>query len=183
MAKGASKTASTNSGIGQSYSEGYQGGASGISSTELPFLQNELTNPQGFGQPAVNQMETQGGQAVAGAAGAGTEAADLLASRTGNTAAVPGVIDNSTRNAMKQQSNNVLSVDQANNQAKLQQQQEGSEGLEKMYGTDVTAALNALGLSNQAVSDWTQADNPNNSFGEQYILNGEKAAANAASQG
>ena len=107
MAKGASKTASTNSGIGQSYSEGYQGQGGQIASSELPFLQNELTNPQGFGQQDLSQMQTQGGQATAGALGAGKEAATLNASRTGNTAAVPGVIDNATRSAMQQQSNNV----------------------------------------------------------------------------
>jgi hypothetical protein len=103
-------------------------------------------------------MQTQGGQAVAGATGSGDEAARLNASRTGNTAAVPGVIDQTARNAMKQQSSNVLGTDVANAELKQQQQQEGVSGLEKMYGTDVSAALQALGLSNQAIGEWTGAD-------------------------
>ena len=159
MSKGSSAAAQTNQGIGRNYSEGYQGQGGQIASSELPFLQNELTNPQGFGQQDLSQMQTQGGQATAGALGAGKEAATLNASRTGNTAAVPGVIDNATRSAMQQQSNNVLGTDLANEQLKQQQQQEGSQGLEKMYGTDVSAALQALGLSNQAVGEWTGADN------------------------
>ncbi len=107
MSKGSSAAAQTNQGIGRNYSEGYQGQGGQIASSELPFLQNELTNPQGFGQQDLSQMQTQGGQATAGALGAGQEAATLNASRTGNTAAVPGVIDATTRNAMQQQSSNV----------------------------------------------------------------------------
>jgi hypothetical protein len=175
MSKGSSTAAQTNQGIARNYSEGYQGQGGQIASTELPFLQNELTNPQGFGQQDLSQMQTQGGQATAGALGAGKEAATLNASRTGNTAAVPGVIDATTRNAMQQQSNNVLNTDMANEQLKQQQQQEGSQGLEKMYGTDVSAALQALGLSNNAIQDWTGA--------QSAVQNADLGWYNAANQG
>jgi hypothetical protein len=162
MGKGTSTSASnalSNAGVGNAYSSGYQNAAGGVQSAELPFLQNELFDPQGFGQPALQPMQTQGGQSVAGATGAADEQAQLLASRTGNTAAVPGIIDATARNAMKQQSGNVLGTDIANAQLKQQQQQEGSAGLEKMFGTDVSAALQSLGLSNQAIADSTQASN------------------------
>jgi hypothetical protein len=155
VSKGSATAAQNNQGVEQSIGENYNGQAAGVNSAELPFLQNELTNPQGMGQQALSQEQTQGGQAVAGATGAANEQAQLLASRTGNTAAVPGIIDSTARNAMKQQSANVNSTDLANAQLKQQQQQEGSAGLEKMYGTDVSAALQALGLSNNAISDWT----------------------------
>ena len=154
MSKGAANAGKTNYGIGQNYSEGYQGAAGDIASSELPFLQNELTNPQGFGQQTLNQMQTSSGQATAGALGAGKEAAELNASRTGNTAAIPGVIDATTRSGMQQQSNNALDIAQKNALLKQQQQQEGAAGLEKMYGTDVSAALQALGLSNQSIGEW-----------------------------
>jgi len=170
VSKGSANAGKTNYGIGQSYSEGYQGQGGDIASAELPFLQNELTNPQGFGAQTTSQMQTQGGQAVAGATGAAKEAADLNASRTGNTAAIPGVIDANARAAMAQQSNNVLDIAQKNALLKQQQQQEGSEGLEKMYGTDVTAALQSLGLSDQAIGDWTGGKNVSNNFGEEYLL-------------
>jgi hypothetical protein len=172
---GSTKAAENNVGIGDSLSNSYNTAASGVASSELPFLQNEMTNPQGFGQQTVNQMQTQGGQATAGALGAGKEAATLNASRTGNTAAVPGVIDATTQQAMRQQSNNVLGIDQANAQAKLQQQQAGVSGLEKMYGTDVGAALQSLGLSNQAIGDWTGSKNAQ--------TNADLGWLNAANQG
>jgi hypothetical protein len=172
---GRSTAASTNYGIGQNYSEGYQGQGGQIASAELPFLQNELTNPQGMGQQALSQTQTQAGQATAGALGAGKEAATLNASRTGNTAAVPGVIDATTRQAMQQQSNNALQTNLENDQLKQQQQQAGSAGLEKMYGTDVTAALGALGLSNQAIGEWNQA--------KQVQNQGDLGFLSAANQG
>ena len=71
MSKGGAKVAQQNAGIGQSYSQGYQGDASGISGTELPFLQNELTNPQGFDPTDLSKMRTSSSQSIAGAEGAG----------------------------------------------------------------------------------------------------------------
>jgi hypothetical protein len=177
VAKGASQAAQTNTGIGRSYSEGYQGQVGQIQGEELPFLTNELTNPQGYGAQQIAQMETAGGQATAGAAGAGKEAATLNASRTGNTAAIPGVIDATTRAAMAQQSNNALGIQQANANLKQQQQQEGVSGLEQMYGTDVNAALNALGLSTSAINAQTAADQESNNAIQGYIGDAEKGAA------
>jgi hypothetical protein len=175
MSKGSSDAAKNAQGVDQSIGENYNGQAAGVNSTELPFLQNELNNPQGFGQQDLSKMQTQGGQAVAGATGAANEQAQLLASRTGNTAAVPGIIDNTARNAMQQQSKNVIGTDLQNDQLKQQQQQAGSAGLEKMYGTDVSAALSALGLQNQAIGDWTNAQNG--------VQNADLGWVNAANNG
>src|ERR1700685_443525 len=175
MAKGATKAAENNVGVGDADSSQFLTPANQVASSELPFLQNELTNPQGMGQQALNQTITQGGQATAGALGAGKEAALLNASRTGNTAAVPGVLDATTPQAMRQQSNNVLGTNLQTTQLKQQQQQAGVSGLEKMYGTDVGAALQSLGLSNSAIGNWTGADNS--------TTNADLGWLNAANQG
>lgn len=158
MSKGASKEAEQNVKTGQQYSAGYQSAGQDIAGEELPFLKNELTNPQGFGQKDLSQMLTQSGQSIGGAVGSADEAARLAASRTGNPAAIPGVIDQTARNAMAQESNNALDVNLQNAKLKQQQQQEGMSGLQQMYGTDVGAALNALGLSTSAVNAQTAAD-------------------------
>jgi hypothetical protein len=63
---------------------------------------------------------------------------------------------------MQQQSGNVIGTNLANANLKQQQQQQGISGLEKMYGTDVSAALQSLGLSNQAIGDWTNASRAQN---------------------
>src|SRR6185437_8996436 len=118
-----------------------------------PFLQNELIHPEGFGSDAISQMLTQGGQAVSGATGAANEAATLNASRTGNAAAVPGVISQTARNAMKQQSDNALNVNIKDAMLKQQQQQDAAKGLEGLYGEDVAAAMKAMGLQNESLGN------------------------------
>lgn len=102
-------------------------------------------------------MQTQGGQATSGALGQDSEAATLAASRTGNPAAINGVIDESSRNAMRQQSENTLGIDLQDAKLKQQQQQFGAAGLGSLYGEDTAAALRALGLEDDTINAWTGA--------------------------
>lgn len=104
-------------------------------------------------------MQTTSGQAVSGAQGAGNEAGSLLAERTGNTASLPGIIDTNARSAMAANSGNALDIANQNANLKLKQQQAGASGLESLYGTDTSNALKSLGLSNEAIGQWVNADN------------------------
>jgi len=122
-------------------------------STLFPFLGSELNNPQGFGSDAVAKMLTQGGEAVSGATGAANESAQLQASRTGNSAAVPGIIDSTARSAMKQQSDNALNVNIKNAMLKNEQQQDAAKALQGIYGEDVGGALKAMGLQNESLGE------------------------------
>ena len=122
-------------------------------STLFPFLGSELNNPQGFGSDAVAKMLTQGGEAVSEATGAANEAAQLQASRTGNSAAVPGIIDSTARSAMKQQSDNALNVNIKNAMLKNEQQQDAAKALQGIYGEDVGGALKAMGLQNESLGE------------------------------
>lgn len=158
MGKGATKASENQVGIDNSVAFGH-GARSGQEYGQLfPFLSGEINNPQGFGTQALDQMITQGGESAAGATGAAGEEASLLGSRTGNTAAAPAIIGATARNAAKQQSNNVLGADIANAREKVAQQQAGAAGLGNLYGTDVSAALKALGLADNSLEAWNQAD-------------------------
>lgn len=184
MAKGASNQAQNLFGSEGATSNALTKAGTADRSSIFPFLTNELEDPQGYGQTAVDQMLTQGGQAVSGATGAASEAANLGASRTGNTAAIPGIIDATARNAMKQQSNNALGVDIQNAQLKQKQQQEAASGLEGLYDEDTNAALKAMGLQNDTLGQWTNADKASQSalqgwtqLAEQGALTGAKINA------
>lgn len=143
----------TNNAMGQQYNA-----QAGQANSELfPFLSNELTNPTGFGDDTVSKMKTESGDAIAGAQGQATEAAQLLGSRTGNTAVAPGIIGASTRDAMKARSANDLGIDVENAKAKMGQQQMAAGGLGSTYSTDVNAALHALGLANDSIK--TEGEN------------------------
>ena len=122
-----------------------------------PFLQQELLNPTGLGQSTVEQMKSQAGDAAAGGVGAAKEAALLNASRTGNTAATPGIIDAAARAGMAGETSAANDVDIKNAMLKNQQQQSGAAGLEDIYGHELGASLQSLGLSNTAAQDQTQA--------------------------
>ena len=58
---------------------GLQGSASNINQFLTPQLQQDVTNPQGIGQLGLNELQTSGGQAVAGQLGASNEEANLRA--------------------------------------------------------------------------------------------------------
>lgn len=159
MGKGTSQAAQKQLGVDNGFATASSGRGAGDRSTVLPFLTNEINNPTGYDPQTLSAMQTQGGQAVAGSVGQAGEAASLLGSRTGNTAATPGIIDSTARAGMSQQSNNALSILANNAQLKQKQQQAGAEGMEGLYQADTGNALKALGLSDESLGQWTNADN------------------------
>ena len=162
MAKAEKKLALDQYGREGAFADTLNKRGAGDYSTIDPFLTNELTNPKGFGADTIAQMLTQGGEAVSGATGAAKEAATLNASRTGNAAAIPGIIDATARNAMKQGSDNALNVNIKNALLKNEQQQDAAKGLEGLYGEDVGSALKAMGLQNESLGEGTNASNAAN---------------------
>jgi hypothetical protein len=158
LAKG-SGYAQTNMQTANKDSGAYTGQALGINSSLIPTLQSEINNPIGFGQQALTQMQTQGGQDAAAQQGAAQQRATLAATRTGNLASLPAVQDQLARSGTQSADQNALGLDVANNQAKLQQQQQGIGGLQRLGATDTSAGLNALGLSNQALQQYENAAN------------------------
>ena len=86
---------------------------------------------------------------------------------------------------MRQQSNNILGINEEDLKLKLAQQQAGAQGLGALGAQDLNAALSSLGLSNQAVSDYTaawKASNPMQMIDQatQAVGNLGGAAANFA---
>lgn len=156
MSKGSATAAKNQVGINNAYAKSFNKSGIADRKTLFPFLQGEVTDPQGYGADTVNKMLTQGGQSVSGATGAANEAATLNASRTGNTAALPGLIGSNARSAMKQNSDNALSVALKDADLKQKQQQLGAAGLGNLYGEDTDAVLKSLGLTNQSIGEWTQ---------------------------
>lgn len=180
MAKGASKAAQNQVGVDNAYAKQYNQRASTVSDTLFPFLTGEMNDPQGFGQETLDKMETQGGEATSGALGAGKESAELLGERTGNTAAIPGIIDSTTRDAMKQQSDNALGISTQNAKLKEMQRQAGASGTEGLYSEDVKSALSALGLSTDSINAWTGADKASQDATMGWAKLGLNAAGTAA---
>lgn len=124
----------------------------------LPFLNQEVTNPQGLGQPTLNAITTSTGQATSGSLSDASQKAKLQAARTGNPAAQSAIIANAARTGENAQSNANLDTQVLNAQTKLKQQQQGAQGIEQLAGLDTNAALEDLGLSNSAINAWSGAN-------------------------
>ena len=150
LAKGGQQVTAQNAKGAQTNSTAEQGNATADYNTLLPLFQQEATNPTGLGQLGLGALTTAGGEATAGALGAGKEAATLRASRAGNPSSTASIIDALGRSAMNQQSNNALKTGMENEQVKLGQQQAGLSGIENLGNESQNAALNYLGLSNTA---------------------------------
>lgn len=115
-----------------------------------PFFRNEMTNPQGLGATTMSQLLTQSGQSVAGGAGAQKQRALDIGARTGNTAAIPGIINSAGKGGMVAQGNNSLNLGIQNAMLKQQQQQQGAAGLGGLFKEDTGSSLEASNLANSA---------------------------------
>lgn len=136
---------------------------------------NDINNPTGY---TANQENQQLTAAEAGGGGGGATGTALLeANRTHNTGNTSNILDQIARTRM--QGNAKASEGIAANSANLAQAKRASalQGVQGMYGTDTSAQLKAMGLSDEALNTQLKA-------GQQgWLQNAEgvvDTAANAA---
>ena len=159
MGRGAAASAEQNTGIGRANAATNMGNAGGELNTIAPLLTAQAQNGLDPGTLAAYNTASQQTLGGANAAAAGQGA--LMEARTRNAGAANPAVEEAARGAMRQGSQNALAVPMLNYAAK----QQGIQGLQGLYGTNLGAANNALGLSNQAIGDWNQADaNTTNSW-------------------
>ena len=124
-----------------------------------PAFTAEATNPQGLNAQTKADMTTTGEQttdrAVSGAMGQG----NLTAARTRNSGGFAPALDESTRDAMRTNSDTGLKIGLADENLKEQQKQEGLQGLSSLYGTNNNDVLSSLGLQNQSTNTLANAGN------------------------
>ncbi len=131
--------------------------AQGELATVTPALQQEISNPQGFGVPGVTALNTSIGQATGGATAGAEGAGNLEAARTRNAGGFAPAIEESARAGGRTGADNALKVTMANEAAKQSQKQSGLGALQQLYGTNTGATLGSLGLSNQSLTNASQA--------------------------
>ena len=152
--------------------------ANGVGSTLTPFLTNELEHPQGFGQQDTSAMlsAAEGG---AGGANAGLVGeANQQAATSRNAGGFQAALDDAARQRSKAAAGASEGIAGQNAQLKQQQTQDASQGLQKMYGTDTSGMLDAMGQQNQDINSEVNAGN---SGWLQNSLNVIKTLANGAS--
>lgn len=124
---------------------GYGAGAGSIGSKLVPFLTQQLTNPQGYSQGDIGSMLTAAlsgaGGATAGLAGAASKNAATSRNPIGFSAALDAAAR--SRSQAGAQASEGVAADNA--KVKLQQQQQAQSGLNSLYGTDVRAQAEDMG--------------------------------------
>ena len=156
--------ARANVGTGANYSNSLYGMGTANEADVMPFLQQEVYNPQGYGQPAMNLATTQAGQAASGKVADATEKANLRAARSGNLAGQSAIIDSASRSGANALTNAQTGAQLANDKAKLSQQQAGAKGMLDLSGQNLRDSLASLGLSNEAINAWSGAKKASGNF-------------------
>jgi hypothetical protein len=166
-----------NSGQAQAASTMYGGQAGGLYSSLAPALTAEATNPQGYGPTALAKMNTDSQQSLGGSNAGVTGQAGLEAARTRNAGGATAALDASSQSAQRQNSENAIGTDLQDANLKQKQQQEGLSGLNSLYGTNVNAEKGEQGISNQALNNAGQIQNPWMSLLQQGIKSGGEVAS------
>ena len=131
----------------------YSNQAQGLNNTLTPVLTNEAINPQGY-SPTEMAAQTTAAEQTAGGANAGATGGALLrASRTRNVGAAPAAIAQANRQGSQDLSQTNAKIQTNNANLKNNQRQAGLSGLEGLYGQDVNAANQDLGISTNALND------------------------------
>lgn len=139
----------------QSYSQSQkvgdtaQAAQNSLAATLTPMYTQEATNPTA--SPVYQAENTAGQQSTGGSVAAVKGAAGLRGMRTGNRGADQIVMDESVRNAMRQNSQNSMTsvADTANR---------GVAGLQGLYGSNVQELLGSMGIGSQIANN--QASQP-----------------------
>lgn len=149
-----------NSGQAQAASTMYGGQAGGLYSSLAPALTAEAFNPQGFGAANLAKMNTSSQQSLGGSNAGVTGQAGLEAARTRNIGGTTAALDASSQAGQRQNSENAIGTDLENAKLQQTQTQEGLNGLNSLYGTNVNAEMGEQGISNQALNNANQVQNP-----------------------
>jgi hypothetical protein len=167
----------SNSGTANSLASLYGNNAAGINQTLTPALTAEAVNPQGYSPTQMAAQTTAAEQSAGGSNAGATGGALLRAARTRNAGAAPTAIDSASRAAGQNLSQVNAGIQTRNADLQQKQKQEGISGLGNLYGENVGAANQDIGLSNSALND---AGNLKN-FWQQLLLQGVQSGGQVAS--
>jgi hypothetical protein len=176
MARGVTKDALANAGTANNLSTGFENNANSLYGALAPQLEQEATNPQGYAPKDLAAMNTAVQQSTGGSTAGAVGQGDLAAARTRNAGAYAPALDASAQAGNRQNSEEALGVQAENANLKQKQQQAGLAGEQSLYGTNVGAGNEALGLSNNALGVAVNADNATTSAMNDWINDAENAA-------
>jgi hypothetical protein len=124
---------------------GLGAGASSIGSSMVPYLNRQMQNPSGYSQQDIGSMLSSGLAGAGGATSGIYGAAGKGASAMRNPMGFSGALDAAAQSRNQAAAGTSEGISAQNANVKLQQQQQASSELGKMYGTDVSGQNDAAG--------------------------------------
>lgn len=157
MSRAVAGAAQKQLGTSNSIGSGYNAKAGNLYSSLEPQLQQMATNPQGYSPTDQSAMRTGARQAVGGVSSGITGMENQKVARTRNTAGYNATLDEGSRAAGQQNSQDELGIDAANANLKQQQQQYALSSLGNLYGTNVGAGESYYGMAPSEINAWNSA--------------------------
>ena len=143
------KAAGNQAGANEGTAGQYQAGASQIGSSIIPGLEAEAKGGMGLTPVQKNNALVAGSQAIGGVNSGITGDANLAAARTRNAGGFAPALDEAARIKGRQQSTNALNVNAEDTALANEKQMAAQKELGGLYGTDTSAALGYMGLSDK----------------------------------
>lgn len=125
----------------------------------MPQYEAEATNPSGYGASGIAAMDTAAQQSTGGSTAGAVGKLNQMAARTRNKGGFQIAGDEAARQGARQNSQEAVQVQSANEQLKQQQKQAGLVGEAGLYGENLSTILGALGAENSSLGQQTGANN------------------------
>lgn len=170
---GVRKQDTANAATGQRISSTGVDNAASLYGTLNPTLSTMATNPQGINPADMAKIQTSNMQTAGGANAGAVGQGSLLSARTKNAGTADAAIAKSGEAASQNLSKANLATQNENVGIKQEQQKEGLEGLNSLYGTNSRQALGGLDASNAALKNAGDVV----PFWQKWLLNAQDNAA------
>jgi hypothetical protein len=157
MARDTSGAAGNNAKTGQALASTYGDRASSGYNVLTPTLNKMATSPQGFDPQTMANMTTAAKQSIGGATAGIVGQGMQRAAATNNAGSFGPAATQIAHDATAQLSDAALGIQNRDAMLKEQHREQGIQGLEGLYGENVGAGENALGLSTGALNAQTNA--------------------------
>lgn len=131
---------------------GYGSSAAGANATLTPFFTQEMNAQHSLTPGQENEMLTAAEQGAGGAFGGAEGQINRNAARTGNATGVTKSLDEMARDKAKSAAGTSEGVAAQDVAGAQQLKQQGAQGLQGLYGTDVNAQLNAMKQSSEDIN-------------------------------
>lgn len=172
MPKGVEGQQLANSGTAQNLSNQLTGNAANVYGALEPQLAAAAAHPAGFTPAQKASMNTAAQQSAGGTTAGAVGSGGLYAARTRNAGAGQAAIGSASRAAGSNLSREAVGTQVKDANLAQHNRNAALGGLNSIYGTNLNAGENALGLSNTALKGAAESggmNNPWNQYGLQFL--------------